>query len=128
MKKLIPILPILLILLLAACTPDIVQQGGTVVRSVVVHNSAEPVTVEADDLSGTGDTVSDDSLLSRGGDSSSGLEDSSYSDEDIVYATKTGKKYHKDGCSHLSKSKIPISLDQALQQGLTPCSICYPAT
>jgi len=33
---------------------------------------------------------------------------SSSSDDTIVYITKTGNKYHRDGCRYLSKSKIPI--------------------
>ena len=44
----------------------------------------------------------------------------------MVYITKTGKKYHKDGCSSLSKSKTPISLTDAKSKGYTPCSICNP--
>lgn len=44
----------------------------------------------------------------------------------IVYTTKTGTKYHVDGCSSLSKSKIPISLSDAKSKGLTPCSKCNP--
>ncbi|MBU3187667.1 hypothetical protein [Clostridium estertheticum] len=44
----------------------------------------------------------------------------------IVYASKTGTKYHVDGCSSLSKSKIPISLSDAKSKGLTPCSKCKP--
>ncbi|WP_245281120.1 ComEC/Rec2 family competence protein [Desulfitobacterium hafniense] len=43
-----------------------------------------------------------------------------------VYKTKSGSKYHLDGCRHLSKSKIPISLDAAKAQGLGPCSVCNP--
>lgn len=43
-----------------------------------------------------------------------------------VYTTKTGSKYHVDGCSSLSKSKIPISLSDAKSKGLTPCSKCHP--
>ena len=43
-----------------------------------------------------------------------------------VYTTNTGSKYHLDGCSYLSKSKIPISLENAKAQGLTPCSRCKP--
>jgi competence protein ComEC len=43
-----------------------------------------------------------------------------------VYTTKTGSKYHADGCSSLSKSKIPISLSDAKAKGLTPCSKCHP--
>ncbi|MBT3319103.1 MAG: hypothetical protein HN948_02875 [Clostridia bacterium] len=117
MKKLLVILPIIILLLLAACTPDIVRNGGLVVRSSAEPESVESSLVESDADTGT---------ISRGGALSP--EDQPYADEDIVYSTKTGKKYHIDGCSHLSKSKIPISLDQAQQQGLTPCSVCYPAT
>ncbi|MGH4118935.1 ComEC/Rec2 family competence protein [Clostridium sp.] len=43
-----------------------------------------------------------------------------------VYTTKTGSKYHVEGCSSLSKSKIPISLNDAKAQGLGPCSKCHP--
>lgn len=43
----------------------------------------------------------------------------------IVYITKTGKKYHNSGCSHLSKSKISISLSDAISRGYTPCADCH---
>lgn len=43
-----------------------------------------------------------------------------------VYKTETGSKYHKDKCSSLSKSKIPISLKDAQAQNLGPCSKCNP--
>ncbi len=43
-----------------------------------------------------------------------------------VYVTKSGKKYHADGCSYLSSSKIAISLDDAKAKGYTPCSKCNP--
>ncbi len=46
-------------------------------------------------------------------------------DETTVYVTKTGKKYHRDGCRSLSKSRIPISLKEAVL-GYGPCSICKP--
>lgn len=44
----------------------------------------------------------------------------------IVYITKTGEKYHKDGCRYLAKSKISIKLKDAKSRGYTPCSICKP--
>lgn len=44
----------------------------------------------------------------------------------IVYITKTGEKYHRDGCRSLSKSKIPISLAEAKARGYEPCSVCNP--
>jgi micrococcal nuclease len=43
----------------------------------------------------------------------------------IVYVTKTGAKYHQDGCRSLSKSRIPMSLDEAANR-YSPCSICHP--
>ncbi|MCF4151793.1 endonuclease/exonuclease/phosphatase family protein [Dethiosulfovibrio sp. F2B] len=52
--------------------------------------------------------------------------DSGASGDTIVYITKTGKKYHADGCSYLKKSKIPITLKEAKAKGYTPCSKCHP--
>ncbi len=44
---------------------------------------------------------------------------------ETVYITDTGKKYHRDGCQYLSKSKHAISLDKAIGQGYTACSKCW---
>ena len=43
-----------------------------------------------------------------------------------VYVTRTGKKYHRDGCQHLRKSKIAMSLADAKKTGYGPCSVCNP--
>ncbi len=43
-----------------------------------------------------------------------------------VYVTKTGKKYHREGCKHLRQSGYPISLKEAKDRGYTPCSHCNP--
>ena len=43
---------------------------------------------------------------------------------ETVYVTKSGKKYHHAGCQYLKKSQIPISLEEAVAQGYTPCSKC----
>lgn len=48
-----------------------------------------------------------------------------YKNEEIVYVTESGSKYHKDGCSYLKSSKIMISLEQALMEGRQPCSKCF---
>ena len=45
---------------------------------------------------------------------------------DIVYITKTGSKYHRAGCRYLSKSAIPITRQEAIAKGYTPCSVCKP--
>ena len=42
-----------------------------------------------------------------------------------VYITRTGTKYHRNGCRYLRKSKIPISLKEA-KQHYGPCSVCNP--
>lgn len=41
-----------------------------------------------------------------------------------VYITKTGEKYHRDGCRYLSRSRIQTTLKVALERGLGPCSVC----
>jgi hypothetical protein len=45
---------------------------------------------------------------------------------ETVYITRTGKKYHRAGCSSLSKSSIPISKSDAEARGYGPCSRCRP--
>lgn len=41
-----------------------------------------------------------------------------------VYITNTGAKYHTGSCRHVKKSKIEISLDDAIARGYTACSVC----
>jgi len=48
--------------------------------------------------------------------------------EVTVYITNTGEKYHRDGCSSLSKSKIAISLKDAISKKYSPCKKCNPPT
>ena len=43
-----------------------------------------------------------------------------------VHITKTGEKYHRAGCSSLSKSDIPVTLEEAKARGYTPCKRCNP--
>jgi hypothetical protein len=47
--------------------------------------------------------------------------------EQIVYITRTGKRYHRLGCRYLRKTAMPMSLKDAKQQGYTPCKVCHPA-
>ena len=42
----------------------------------------------------------------------------------VVYRTKTGKKYHQDGCRYLKRSKAAIELSNAKKAGLTACKVC----
>jgi hypothetical protein len=46
--------------------------------------------------------------------------------EQTVYVTRTGKKYHRDGCRQLVRSRLPITLREAKQHKYTPCKVCKP--
>jgi hypothetical protein len=46
--------------------------------------------------------------------------------EETVYITRTGKKYHRDGCRYLSQSKIPIKKKDAIARGYEACKVCKP--
>lgn len=43
-----------------------------------------------------------------------------------VYITNTGDKYHRGNCRYLKKSKIAISVNDAINQGYDPCKVCRP--
>lgn len=45
---------------------------------------------------------------------------------ETVYITRTGAKYHRGSCNYLRKSAIPISKEDAISRGYTPCSKCNP--
>lgn len=47
-----------------------------------------------------------------------------YDNSEVVYITASGTKYHKNGCSYLSKSMVSISLEKAISGGYSPCSRC----
>ena len=44
----------------------------------------------------------------------------------IVFKTQTGDKYHIAGCKHLVRSRIKISLQEALKRMMKPCKVCAP--
>jgi micrococcal nuclease len=46
--------------------------------------------------------------------------------EITVYVTNTGQKYHRESCGSLSRSKIALSLEDALGSGYEPCAVCKP--
>lgn len=46
--------------------------------------------------------------------------------EVTVYVTRTGSKYHRDGCSYLRRSSTPISKSDAITSGYGACSRCNP--
>ena len=42
----------------------------------------------------------------------------------MVYKTKTGERYHSGDCGYLHSSKVPIGLNQAIEEGLSKCYLC----
>ena len=57
-------------------------------------------------------------LLTRGFDGISQNED------DLVYVTETGGKYHLSGCYHLAKSQKTLTKKEAVKNGYGPCWHC----
>lgn len=46
--------------------------------------------------------------------------------EETVYVTKTGTKYHKSTCRYVAKSKIAMPKTEAQNKGYKACSVCKP--
>ena len=46
--------------------------------------------------------------------------------EQTVYITRTGAKYHRGGCQYLRQSKIAIKKKDAIAQGYDACKVCHP--
>jgi competence protein ComEC len=59
--------------------------------------------------------------------SGAAIENNQNQNSDVtVYITKSERKYHVAGCNGLSRSCIPISLEEAKQRGYGPCKQCNP--
>jgi hypothetical protein len=41
-----------------------------------------------------------------------------------VYVTRTGHRYHREGCRYLSHGAVAMTREEALKRGLTPCHVC----
>ena len=46
--------------------------------------------------------------------------------DQMVYITASGKKYHKLGCRYLMGNYRSITIEEAKRRGLEPCNFCYP--
>ncbi|MBU3178575.1 hypothetical protein KPL47_19860 [Clostridium estertheticum] len=53
-------------------------------------------------------------------------QSSSENNSQMVYITKTGKKYHSAGCRYLRRSEISIKKSEAINEGYNACSVCNP--
>jgi micrococcal nuclease len=46
--------------------------------------------------------------------------------DETVYVTASGKKYHREDCAALSRSRIAVTLEDAARSGYGDCSLCKP--
>lgn len=60
------------------------------------------------------------------GDAAESKNNTTTDNQNMVYITGKGKKYHRAGCRHLKDGGQPISLEEALQKGYSPCKVCNP--
>ena len=58
--------------------------------------------------------------------SNKSTSNSSIDQNSTVYITKSGSKYHRNGCSSLRKSKISITKKEAIARGYGACKRCNP--
>ena len=103
--------------------------GDDITFNVPVPPTATAAAAAAADAAAAGAAGTAAGVAADTGNSSDADAAASDADDNgqmIVYITNTGKKYHLDGCSSLSKSKIAITLDEAKAEGYTPCSKCNP--
>jgi competence protein ComEC len=106
---------------------------GTIVftsngESIIVDKSPTPYQAQAP-VTDVGSASGAGGGGSTGGEGDTGGEgtgDNSSSSDIVVYITRTGQRYHNDGCRHLSQSKIETTLSAAKAQGLTACGTCRP--
>jgi hypothetical protein len=78
----------------------------------------------------TADTIAQDTTRSSRPDSlrpdtTLSTTGATTSRDTVVYVTRTGKKYHREGCRYLSGGASSISLKEA-RRDYTPCSRCDP--
>ena len=111
------------------------DKDGTIIftsdaKTITVDKKASTVKPQAppssNSATGTAGVVTGASSKSNGETVSKPTPPANNGDEITVYITDTGKKYHRDGCRYLNKSKHAISLSDAKAQGYEPCSVCDP--
>jgi len=44
----------------------------------------------------------------------------------MVYVTPTGKKYHREDCGTMRKSKTALTMNEAVERGYGACKVCNP--
>ena len=92
--------------------------GSSISFTTAFGNDSSSSASDGQDTDRSAGAVSDDSSYSQ--------DNTASGDDPIVHITKTGEKYHSAGCRYLKKSDIEVTLSEAKNRGLTPCSKCNP--
>lgn len=71
------------------------------------------------------DTAAQGGIVMRGASPTQPPPISVPAGEDIVYVAQSGTKYHTVDCPLFDESFIPVTMEQALQEGKKPCSRCH---
>jgi micrococcal nuclease len=53
-------------------------------------------------------------------------ENAAAGEKTAVYVTNSGRSYHREDCGSLRRSKIAVTLADAVRSGYEPCAICKP--
>ena len=115
------------------------DEQGTIVATSdgndITWNCSPSESWKAGEPTGSSDSTANNSTAdstTSSGSSDAGIaadaSGSSNSDSSsvMVHITDTGSKYHSAGCSYLKKSDHEVTLSEAKNMGLTPCSRCNP--
>lgn len=97
--------------------------------AVVIHSDASEYdnTEDKDEANISADTSdgTDKTSAETDGATEESQDGNSETDEgQVYYVTASGKKYHKVGCSYLTKSVREVTYDEILSGGYTACSRC----
>ena len=97
--------------------------------TIVVTSDGEHITVRTADLPSKQSTPVDTSTETESAqpqeeDTTAPMQESTQSV--TVYITKSGEKYHRDGCRFLKSSKIPVLLAELDTELYSPCTVCNP--
>ena len=97
--------------------------------TIVVTSDGDQITVRNTDLPPRQNTPVDTSTETESAqpqeeDTTAPTQESTQSV--TVYITKSGEKYHRDGCRFLKSSKIPVLLAELDTELYSPCTVCNP--
>ena len=96
------------------------DQSGTIVatsdgETISFDKKASPIKPHAPPAASAGTAVSKAAPAAQ----------SAPTARETIFVTRTGKKFHREGCRYLAKSKIPISRQDVAARGYSPCSVCF---